>query len=304
MNGLKIILGLILMAALATLGSARLNSTQTITPAAKEHLRIVASTLVPGTALRRQIERGSRGDGIHHSWMDSMQHQGVKRAVVSVRFKYENSPKNIVVVRTMYFEKYESDCAQIAESARLEQIRGSGLEGQLEDFSMDRVEASRWLVIEAAVNAEVGTGTVELFDDEWIPHAPPLLVPSGENHQPALVKLLDDEMGIRKYLASGKISQEELDQALLMASALYDDSCVIKPLLDAGANPNVQGRKEGNTPLINAASTGAVINVRVLLSAGARVGARDHAGRTALWFAKNKGFSEIVQALEPIAPKY
>ena len=67
--------------------------------------------------------------------------------------------------------------------------------------------------------------------------------------------------------------------------------------MGGGADVNKAGSGE-MTPLINASWEGKEDVVRVLLEAGADVGARDHWGKTALYAARKKEWDAVVAVLE------
>jgi len=266
-------------------------------PAGEEQVRRVIQSLPTGSALRRRLQEGARGDGVHYDWMDEMRREGVKRAMIVVHFVWDGRPKETKVVRTLYFSKYDSDCAQITDPKRLEQIRTSGLEQHLENFAKEGVANSHWFYVDRKPHAKHGVGSVALLDDEWLPHAPPLLTPLAKDQKPLLqAASFGDEASVADLLASGNIDSRARNEALLMAAAFIDDSCLIKLLLKAGADVNTQGN-DRNTPLMEAASSGALNNVKALLQAGANVNAEDAAGRTALSLAGSKGYTEIVELL-------
>jgi hypothetical protein len=265
----------------------------------EEHIREIIANLPESSRLRHQLEAGARGDGLHHSWMDKMREVGVKRAVFGLRFTWDGTPRNVTISRIAYYSKYDFDCSQISDVAQLARIRESGLEQELEGVAKELAANASLFPSEKHPQGVRGGGTVDLLDDEWLPHAPPVLGLLGDDdEQSTLLAHLGDEGNLKHFLTSSHPTQQELDQALLLASALYDDSCIMRPLLEAGANPNVQDRKEGTTPLINAAGSGATVNVSSLLDAGADPNVRDHAGRTALWLAEHKGNTTIVTLLK------
>ena len=72
----------------------------------------------------------------------------------------------------------------------------------------------------------------------------------------------------------------------LMAAASRDHTGTIKALLNAGADIDAKGAKDGKTALTVAALIGNPDAVEVLLQRGSDVNARDNDGRTALSLAK------------------
>ena len=69
-------------------------------------------------------------------------------------------------------------------------------------------------------------------------------------------------------------------------------------MLSKGAEVNTQGKTEGFTALMMAASEGHIEVVRVLLLNGASVGIVDRDGDTASKFAREKGHPEVLELLE------
>jgi hypothetical protein len=266
---------------------------------AEEHIRQVIQTLPSGSVFRRNLEKGSRGDGIHRGWMDKMRPFSVKRALVIVDFEWNGRPEKISPNRTLYFGKYDSECAQITDSKLLEEVRASGLEKELQEFAIQKTKKAHWFYIDKKPHAKRGTSRVELLDDEWLPNAPPILKPSEDLHKMSLLNSisLGDESTILAILASWKKSPSELDDALFMASSSTDNSCVINLLLKAGANPNAQNT-EKQRPLMYASGAGYIHNVKALIEAGANVDAENASGKTAIFFAQQGRYADVVRLLE------
>jgi hypothetical protein len=178
-----------------------------------------------------------------------MRREGVKRVLIGVRFEWVGRPKDIKVVKIRYYRKYDSDCAQITDQADLDRIRASGLTRELEDVAIQLAATSgRWFQVDGPEPSGSAGGTVELLDDEWLPHPPPLLGPLGNRPIPDVMARIADEASLVTRRASGHVSQEELDEALMAASGSTDDSCILKPLLKVGADPNFVYKKGGQHP--------------------------------------------------------
>lgn len=63
--------------------------------AAKQRaLQEIMDTLPSCSPLKKQLEAGARGPGIHYAWMDSMRHEGIRQALVylSIDFNRGGSP--------------------------------------------------------------------------------------------------------------------------------------------------------------------------------------------------------------------
>ncbi|HXA51200.1 MAG TPA: ankyrin repeat domain-containing protein [Candidatus Acidoferrum sp.] len=89
----------------------------------------------------------------------------------------------------------------------------------------------------------------------------------------------------------------ERGQAILGQAARSRQTDLVQFLLDSGADVNSRGPGEGLTPLASAVNNGAFENARLLLRKGANADARDHSGRTALWYAAVSENSGLITLL-------
>ena len=71
----------------------------------------------------------------------------------------------------------------------------------------------------------------------------------------------------------------------------------VERCLTEGRDPNARNPKNGETPLMGAATIGDEAAVQMLLAAGARVGTQDKAGMTARDWAKRFDRTEIIELL-------
>ena len=81
---------------------------------------------------------------------------------------------------------------------------------------------------------------------------------------------------------------------------MMGSSPVVRVLLEHGADPNVAERSTGATPLHDAARTGFLETVRLLVEARADPQARDSAGCLPVDLARQNGHAEVVAFLEPL----
>ncbi|XP_038569207.1 cyclin-dependent kinase 4 inhibitor B [Micropterus salmoides] len=86
-------------------------------------------------------------------------------------------------------------------------------------------------------------------------------------------------------------------QVMMMAS-----TPVAQVLLEHGADPNVADRSTGATPLHDAARTGFLDTVRLLVEKQADPWARDNAKCLAVDLARNEGNTDVVAFLESLKP--
>jgi hypothetical protein len=146
-------------------------------PAVEAHIRELIETLPPDSFLRGQLQAGARGEGIHYAWMDGMRREAVKKTVaqIHIRFMGNGKPKDMKIVRMLYYGAYDSSFAQITDQTSLEKIRVSGLEQQLEKAALERAAQGSWVDIPRPKPVPfVGGTSVDLLDDEWLPITHPL----------------------------------------------------------------------------------------------------------------------------------
>jgi ankyrin repeat protein len=82
----------------------------------------------------------------------------------------------------------------------------------------------------------------------------------------------------------------------LLHYAVYEETSIVRNLLDKGANPNVIDAG-GRSPLHYAAQEGQKPAVELLIAHRANPDVKDHDGRTPSSYAKEKGHNEIVEFL-------
>jgi len=131
-----------------------------------------------------------------------------------------------------------------------------------------------------------GTPVDSTIDDK----STALMWAAFNGHTPVVAYLLDNGATVDAKDMNGRT-------ALLYASSgPYAETVGL--LLRKGADVNTQGKTEGFTALMMAASEGQIEVARVLLLNGASVGVIDRDGDTAKKFAKEKGHPEMLKLLE------
>ncbi|AEO63045.1 uncharacterized protein THITE_40294 [Thermothielavioides terrestris NRRL 8126] len=104
-----------------------------------------------------------------------------------------------------------------------------------------------------------------------------------------------------------RVVSSELEPASVLMWALAQEEglispAVIKALIHHGADISYTTPKTRTTPLLLAVKFGLIDVVQMLIDAGARVSAKDAAGRSALFYASRAGNSEMVKLLLKAKP--
>jgi hypothetical protein len=291
------VVGTLILASFALGSSAQVASPQDAqlsNAAVEQHVRGLIESLPSGSRTRWYMQEGARGDGIHYSWMDTMQRLGVRRVDVRTTFVGRGKPKNVKVTKVVYFSKYDHNCSQINDVERLALIRASGLPEQLGQAAIEHTVKAHWLLMDGR-RSRHGVGIVHLLDDEWVPHLDSLgPAPRTLNEFDVAVDM-DDVAGAMALLGDG-VSKEERDSGL-WASLGMDDPCMTSALLKAGSSPNLRD-KFGDTLLMGAVLMGALSNAKVLLAADADVNAKAINGETALSIAKRNHLHHLQPMIE------
>jgi len=247
--------------------------------------------------LRVGLERGVYGTGTDEAYMAVMRQQGVERALFAVQavLGRTDRPLDLRIIRQLYFRQFDKAESQMTDEVSLKAIEASGLATQLEKLSRDRVLTAPFVRGHPTRSKKIGS-VVEFFANPWLPERKPVLTRSGSPTPLTEAILLQDIMETRALLASHRFAKNELNLALFEAvRGRYDNSAVIKLLLDAGADVNAEA-SDGTTPLMNAIDT--PCNLIPLLDAEANVNARDKWGRSALDLARREQREAAIRLLQ------
>ena len=152
-------------------------------PSVEEHIRDIVKELPIGSALRQQLLRGARGNGLHQPWMDDMRKEGVKRAVIQVgiRFDRHGRAKQMILKRIEFYTGYDGGIP-VSDAAKLNEIRSSGLGQALTNLALQRAAHGAWIdVPRPRPEPFDGGANLEFYDDEWLPTATVPLYCAGKS---------------------------------------------------------------------------------------------------------------------------
>jgi len=251
--------------------------------------------------LRAELEHRPASAGINQPYMIEMQQQGVRRALIQVSAVLRGpKPTSIQVKRRLYFSQFDGPNSQISDESALKKIEASGLQTALDGIAHDRVLAAPlFRGTSGHVSSKEVSSFVEFFADASLPEQRAMLFPSGHPKPLTEAVVNGDVLATQMSLQMPKIAKNDLDQALFDATlSRYDNTAVIKLLLDAGANVNAR-TPDGTTPLMNAVPH--PCNLRPLLAGGAELNARDKWGRNAFQLAREAKVSAAISLLEEAA---
>jgi hypothetical protein len=257
-----------------------------VSPEVNQHLLQIAESLPLDSGLRRGLENGAHGDGIHYPWMGEMKRAGIKRAKVQIRLTWFFGPRSLKVARIMYFTGYDSPTTQVTDPQRLNFLRAGGLEKNLTEVGLQRGAHSHWFETPpfwhpAQLMPVPTMVVVDLMDDEWLPIFPAMYAIFDRSQTPLVQAVAaGDRSDFKRLLAQGNVAPADLNTALHFAATGHDTES-LRDLLAAGAMVDAPDRF-GHTALMDAVNNRNIENIEVLLNAGANVNAQDLKGNTPL----------------------
>lgn len=277
----------------------RLTMNKTRTQQSPATVQRLIGELPTCSTLRAELERGVYGSGIDEPYMAKMRQQGVRRALLEVgAILRREKPADIRVERRLYFRQFDGPNSQISDEATLKTIEENELPGILDGIAHSRVSAApvfRGPDLHIRPIKQVSS-FVEFFADASLPEQKALLFPSGHPKLLTHAVVNGDALRTEAVLGAHKFAVKDLDQALFDAVlSRYDNSAVIKLVLNAGASVNAR-TPDGTTPLMNAVAR--PCNLRPLLDNGADLSARDKWGRNALELARQVKATTAIHLLE------
>ena len=297
----------------------KLNPQRVPDAAAQIHIRQVIDSLAPDSLVRRTLEDGHFGTGIHEPWMDDMKRAGVKVTMfevhgvwrVSTRFQPQTTK------RLIYRKKYDGPGSQITDVRELARFQESGLQAKLQDAAFQEATKAFWIGDHVPEEGEACIVEIYLFDDEWVSrhttNVPKISRYNPEEFPLGYAALAGDLATVQKQLAAQQFSRDQLNTALFAAVSFPSDNTdVISLLLRAGADVNASRRPNGTTALMDSVDTLTLSNIKLLLASSADVSRKTTDGWTAYSLAmqqmkqfRDQGkqppdyMSEILELLKP-----
>ena len=131
-----------------------------------------------------------------------------------------------------------------------------------------------------------GLDANEIFEDRYT-----LLLPSTCCGDEKLVRLLIDHGADVNF-------RSKLGMTPIYLASQHDAYDLTKLLIENGANIDVPSTNEVKSPLIESTIQGNTLIVIALIEAGANINIKDLEGKTALDYAKQNGFEDIVKILD------
>jgi hypothetical protein len=297
MNLGKLICALSLGFLLCDFSSGHSQSPRQPDPAAQKHINETIASLPPDSSIRRGLEQGYYGDGVHERWMDDMKRSGVKIAAFEVRGVWHDAThfQPETAQRIIYRKKYDGPGSQITDPGRLAEIARTGLQAELQDAAFRKSAKAVWIGIDSPPQeGDVCVVAIYLFDDEWLAddafstNMPGIARYNPEDFPLPYAAGAGDVSTVRRELSTQQFPEQRLNTALFAAVTYPSDNTdVISLLLDAGANINAV-RRGGFTPLIDAAGMLNLSNLKLLISAGADLRTKTNDGQTAYSVAQQQ----------------
>ena len=225
---------------------------------------------------------------------------GIKQAEVELHFTWVAGPTRPRPVRQMYFTDYGFDAPQITDAKTLAEIRESGLKDKLQTEALAHVSGGMWFDLPESPPFPAAA-SVSIFDDPSRPSNPGMYWRDDPNRTPLQQALFSNDLAdVMRMLASGQLSQKELDEGLFWGGASHRPE-LMQLLLKAGANANAVEEKDGErtTPLLVAVRWHNKEAVETLVRFGSKATARDKYGETELTTLLNdsRDQTEIVRPL-------
>jgi hypothetical protein len=278
--------------------------------AAKPAVSSIVTGLPRCSTLRQQLVRGQIGDGIDKPFMQAMRQDGVDRAYIEIHGVWEHDhPKNLEVARRLYFRNLDGPHSEIIDSAKLKQIKDSGLEVLLDSVALSRFREAHlmgWVDPELIwdfswkLHGSKIWGSTNLFATPWVADSPQLVFRDFNRRSSiASAASAGDIEELRTLISKHRYSSSELNWFLNYAvMSLWDNTDTIELLIHAGADANARFA-DNTTPLMLAYEN--ACNIRPLLNNGARLDARNKRGQTALDLAKQRHDTAAIELLEQAA---
>ena len=214
-----------------------------------------------------------------------MKEFGIKQAEVEIHFTWMwiVGPVFPKPVRQIYFTDYGFDAPQITDGHTLTEIADSGLKGKLQTEALAHVRGGMWFDL-PELPPFPAAASVSIYDNASHASNPGMYWRDEPNRTPWQQALFSNDLAdVMRMLASGQLSQKELDEGLFWGCSSHR-SQLLQLLLKAGANVNAVEEKDGEriTPLLVAIRWRNKEAVESLVRLGSKATARDKYGETEL----------------------
>ena len=140
-----------------------------LNPAAESRVQEILKSLESDDTLRHSLERGSRGDGIHYAWMDTMRRYGVKQASFVISFRWKDGVESLKIKKVSFLRQYYRYDTQITDRSLLQQLRTVGLEREVRAAILMRAIGNLRGHRLGSQRQARGTLYLNLLDDETLP---------------------------------------------------------------------------------------------------------------------------------------
>ena len=116
--------------------------------------------------LLQNLRKGSRGDGLRHSWMDKLNELGIKQVEFNFRFSWHSDGVRFKFSDITYFRQYYVQESKV-DGKLLSRIKQQRLEQELKEFVVAYLK-SRYGEYQKG-NVKEGDDNLTLFEDESLP---------------------------------------------------------------------------------------------------------------------------------------
>ncbi|MDT7602434.1 MAG: hypothetical protein QOF61_431 [Acidobacteriota bacterium] len=166
----------VLFSSLCLLNHGQPSHSRSASPLSDDHIQEIIKSLEPDNILRRSLERGERGDGVHRAWMDKMRQHNIKQSSAILRFSWKGETTVVKIKEVLLLQQYYRYDTQIKGGNLLRRAREDGLIQELREVILARAQAAVHELIKNIaqtarrdIRRAHGTLYLNLLDDETLP---------------------------------------------------------------------------------------------------------------------------------------